>query len=476
METNETQVHRPLPKHVEALFAKAQESIRTQNYEYAIEMLLNALDFVPDNLPIRQALRRAEIEWAHARPLNMTAQALAWLKSLPSLAEMGVARLRKDNARSLDRCERVLRLFPQHPALLAWLAADLDQCHYDDALIDTLELLIRVDRANWAAYKRLAELYDSRGRIQDGMRCYQTVLKANPHDADADRGYKNLIAKKTLEVGKWDNSDTFRDKIRDSDEARILEKVEQVTAMGGEAGSEVIDYHISKLTSSPEDLNTIRKLADLYLKGDQFDDAEAMYVKGAELQPLDPYFNRMVVHVRTRRITHEIDTLKNSLKTAPDEATARRIHELEVRRLSMELEEFRRMVALYPTDTNFKYKLGALLQESGQIEEAIGMFQKCVNTPDLAFEAHMRLAECFALKNMLDLALEFYTKASEKLAKFDEADERRKDLHYQIGQIYERLGQKDKALELYKQIYGVDIDYRDVREKLNRLYSDPSKS
>lgn len=50
-------------------------------------------------------------------------------------------------------------------------------------------------------------------------------------------------------------------------------------------------------------------------------------------------------------------------------------------------------------------------------------------------------------------------------------DEEKKDLIYNLGCVLESMGRKEEAIEQFKQIYEVDIGYRDVAAKVDAFYA-----
>ena len=52
-------------------------------------------------------------------------------------------------------------------------------------------------------------------------------------------------------------------------------------------------------------------------------------------------------------------------------------------------------------------------------------------------------------------------------------DDEKKDLIYALGCVLEKMGKREEAIEQFKQIYEVDIAYRDVAAKVDAYYSRP---
>ena len=50
-------------------------------------------------------------------------------------------------------------------------------------------------------------------------------------------------------------------------------------------------------------------------------------------------------------------------------------------------------------------------------------------------------------------------------------DNTKKEILYNLGLVYDKLGDKDKSLESFKEIYNADYDYRDVANRVEQSYS-----
>jgi hypothetical protein len=125
-------------------------------------------------------------------------------------------------------------------------------------------------------------------------------------------------------------------------------------------------------------------------------------------------------------------------------------------------------------DPETHYNLGVAFREMGLLDEAIGELQKVCQSIDRgqAFSQTMQtytwLAQCFLDKGIPEAAIRWYEQAL-KLPKLDQ--ETRTALHYEIGGAYENAGNKASALSNFMQVYGNNIDYRDVAERIQALRS-----
>jgi len=137
--------------------------------------------------------------------------------------------------------------------------------------------------------------------------------------------------------------------------------------------------------------------------------------------------------------------------------------------LRHELEE---EVATAEEDPETHYNLGVAFREMGLLDEAIGELQKVCQAVDhghpfqQVMQTYTWLAQCFLDKGVPEAAIRWYEKAL-KLPTLDE--ETRTALHYELGSSYETANDKHAALDHFMEVYGSNIDYRDVGERIKAL-------
>lgn len=125
-------------------------------------------------------------------------------------------------------------------------------------------------------------------------------------------------------------------------------------------------------------------------------------------------------------------------------------------------------------DPETHYNLGVAFREMGLLDEAIGELQKVCqavdrghNFPQL-MQTYTWLAQCFLDKGVAEAAIRWYERAL-KLPDIDE--ETRTALNYELASSYESAGNKTAALNYFMEVYGSNIDYRDVSERIKALKS-----
>jgi tetratricopeptide (TPR) repeat protein len=125
-------------------------------------------------------------------------------------------------------------------------------------------------------------------------------------------------------------------------------------------------------------------------------------------------------------------------------------------------------------DPETHYNLGIAFREMGLLDEAIGELQKACQSFEhghpfpQVMQTYTWLAQCFLEKGVPEAAVRWYDKAL-NVPSID--GETRVALHYELASAYETAGDKPSALKHFMDVYGTNIDYRDVAERIKALKS-----
>lgn len=140
--------------------------------------------------------------------------------------------------------------------------------------------------------------------------------------------------------------------------------------------------------------------------------------------------------------------------------------------LKHELEEG--AVSSTDEDPETHYNLGVAFREMGLLDEAIAELQKVCNYIERGHpfaqvvQTYTWLAQCFIDKGVPDAAIRWFEKAL-TIPGLDQ--EGRLAIHYELGAACEIANDKPSALRHFTAVYGGNIDYRDVAERIQALKS-----
>ena len=123
-------------------------------------------------------------------------------------------------------------------------------------------------------------------------------------------------------------------------------------------------------------------------------------------------------------------------------------------------------------DYETHYNLGTAYKEMELLDEAVKEFQSAAEmvspkdgTPRYLQCCNM-LGHCFMGKEMPRLAVMWFKKGLEVP---DHTEDEYQALRYDLGTAYEQMNDLDRAIEVFSEVYGINISYRGVAEKLRDL-------
>lgn len=125
-------------------------------------------------------------------------------------------------------------------------------------------------------------------------------------------------------------------------------------------------------------------------------------------------------------------------------------------------------------DPETHYNLGIAFKEMGLLDEAIGELQKVCRAIDKGhgfsqpIQAYTWLAQCLSDKGAPEAAVRWYQKALQ-IPGLD--DSSRCAIYYDLAAAYEAFGDNKSALANFMEVYGSNIDFRDVASRIKALKS-----
>ena len=117
-------------------------------------------------------------------------------------------------------------------------------------------------------------------------------------------------------------------------------------------------------------------------------------------------------------------------------------------------------------DHESHYDLGVAFKEMGLVDEAISEFQKALRGTQQRARTFEALGQCFLEKKQLPVATTILQRA---LNEPGIGDEQLVGVLYLLGYIHESQAKHTEAKAYYERVFAVDIQFRDVGERLNAV-------
>lgn len=123
-------------------------------------------------------------------------------------------------------------------------------------------------------------------------------------------------------------------------------------------------------------------------------------------------------------------------------------------------------------DYETHYNMATAYKEMDLLDEAIREFQAAaalaspVDGTARYFQCCNMLGHCFVEKSMPQAAVLWFKKGIETPGR---SQEEYKALQYELGSAYEQMEDLTQAAAAFTEVYGVDVGYRDISERLNNL-------
>ena len=433
------------PKPVQDLFNRGFSAFERGNLDYAVDMLFRCVETEPRLLQARKFLRAAEIQRFRQAGGGMMGSVVSGAKGLP-LYVKATAMLKMGKAEPVMlEAEKLLKMDPLNFKYIHLLAEASMACDLPEAGVMTLETAKEQHGGNVDFLKLLGKLYCETGRTKDALACFEKVCELRPRDPEALKALKDAMALDSMTKDKWqetaEKGGSFREMIRDADEAAMLERAGKAVKSDQDADALIRDAK-EKIEKEPENINYYRSLARLYAQRKDFEQALKTVEDAKNISPGDPELDRAYSSIRMQEFDSRI-------KQAGESGDNETVSSLEQEKTEFYFNDVQERVNRYPNDLDLRYEWGVLLFDNDYIDEAIQQFQKSQKNPRRRTLSLYYLGMCFKHKKQYDMAKDQFSSALEQLTKMDDT---KKGICYELGTVAELMGDSDTARENFKKI------------------------
>ena len=439
-----------------------------KNPSYAVDILTNIVARNPACLDARKILRQAQQRSSKGKTKGLGGL-LSKVTSIPfSMASN--AKIKKDPQKAMESAEQMLSANLENVTALEVLGSASEELELYSTAVFAYEALRKLDPTNFGNIKSLMTVHIKTGNCEEAIRIGDAAYRANPSDEEIQALIKKASVEQTMKKGKWEEDKSFRDKLKDEDESQKLEQAGR--AKTGESGlRSLIEEAKRGVAETPDNMNFYREIASNYRKLGDFDSALEWVAKARSLEAgrADVNLERMVGTLKREKMQKAISDVEERLEANPKDLIAKtELEKLRAEERAFRLEQSEDLVQRYPNEFSYRYELGELYFEDEEIDKAIKELQLAQRSPKVRVGALILLGKAYLAKGFHDLASEQLTTAKSEIPGMTD---QKKDVLYHLGSAYEQQGDMDKAMVEFKALYGADISYRDVSQKIDDFYS-----
>ncbi len=292
-------------------------------------------------------------------------------------------------------------------------------------------------KADEKTWDHLAEGYESVEAWGKAAAVYRMLNNRWPHP----RYESKIVGAESRATHKVGATGSFRDHIRDRDEARKLEEAGRLPKSGGDYArrAQEQERELEAAITPEKKVHILVEIARDYLRAEDTQRAREHYAKILEIDP----DNRDAIEALTRM----------DMAAATDRRNA----------IEIGIAGYEKLSKLEPTNAEYNLELGRLHYEAADLHKAILEFQKAGRHPNFKRRARSDLAKCFYRQGLYSVAAKEY---EEILADsgIDEAE--RMEASYDLADCYYRMGELKRAFDLFAEVYRRRADFKDVMKRL----------
>src|SRR6266705_153035 len=329
---------------------KAVAAIELRNFGYAISLLQGILKQEPQFLTGRQLLRRAEVtksKSAKKRFFNISTAPIAVMKAQREI--------KRDPKHAVEMLENVLEDEPYHRQANLVLKEAAVAAGWPEIGVFALRTLLEENPRDLKVLHDLGRLYHELGDSDQEVEVYNQITAIDPLDAQALRLGKDASARASMKRGGWTQAESYRDLIKDKEEAISLEQQSRLR-LTGEALDQQIAETYARHKAEPANIDLVRRLGALNEQKEDFEAAIGWYQYAGDLtKGADTGLARKVSDLKIKCLEREIAAHEEFLSrhNEPDELHAKKSQQLKAakaKRAEILIDDARERVARNPTD------------------------------------------------------------------------------------------------------------------------------
>jgi len=465
---------------ISKLLDKAREAVERRNYDYAIELYLQACKMSPDDATAARELRAVEIRVAKEKPPGFMAKA----KMVAKVGQAQTMMLSKKYDAAIEAAEDALRIDPGNmfAAMIVGRAANL--AGYPNRAISVFEDIANAKgsgdkKAHIEALRELSHAFEITGRMQEAIARYQELQRLHPEDREAGQKIRDITARamtKTIEDGanagaaQGGKMAATRNILKSGAEVQKQERSQQELRTSEDVAAAIKDAQ-EDIKQRPEDARLYSKLGDLYRRQENYAESKKAYQVACQKDPTNPQWK--IVKLDDLEIWKKSKDYTDLAAKVGDPVVVQQRIKMFIALMEYKLQSFEAREKQYATDSRIKFELGSAYFNLAEHRKDLAMYDQCImryqftyKDPKYRTESGLRMGIAFTRKGQFDLALKRF---DETLSTLEVKDDRWKNLVYEKASTLEHTSKHQESLQCFLQIYELDVAFRDVSKRVEAL-------
>lgn len=435
-----------------AFFDRADQVAETGNRDFAIELYLEGIQREPANVERgHKPLRKVSLERTASggKPAGMMEKMKRPSGKDPLSQLLSAEFLLAKEPGNEQYMEAVMKaaIALDHKDLIRWMGTIVLDSQHQAARKNRRLLQFLINALHGIEEYRLA------------ITACELARQSDPDNGQLQAILGELMAKETIQRGKYDQEGSFTKGVKDLEgQKKLIEK--DKLAQSEEYRLQQVEDAKNEYLKMPTIPGKINAYVDALLEmQDESYENEAVDILAKAYREQNAYqYKLRIGNIKIKQMTRNFRKLRDGGDKAGAAAALKQLAEFE-------LVEYAERAQNYPTDMSIKYELGRRQLVLGKLDEAIYSLQQARRDARHSVQANLLLGQAFEKKNLNREAAE----TLERVLAGELTEDRSKEVRYNLGNVYEKMSEFAKAQDQYSQVAQLDYLYKDVRERLEAV-------
>jgi|GEM_PF-4907273 len=442
---------------ISKFLSRADDALKKRNYQYAIQMYLEALEVEPTHVGARRDLRTVLLKaGTDGTKIKAPPSKTVVMSRDPKvqLAEYEKAVVKEPRSAKFNkRVAGALRKVGAHEAAGFVYQYVIDHCDKGKEDVE--------------AMKGGAQAFIDAGKVEQAQKLLSRAARLVPNDREIGEISRDLSAKQTLRniEGKQTDGGFV---LMDADtalESELLKKKK----LGPTEIPKALAFVDKRLEANPSDKEMIKKKAELYTFARKYEQAYDWLMSRYEDLESPADILELAIKYKNQYFDYMLKVCKKKAEENPEKASAyaAKAEEFKEGRKAFRLEVYERQVNDAPADLDHRWAYGKALFEVGRYQDAVEHLQRAIRSPKLGREVGVLLGRCFSSMGRIELAQRQLSSVLEHV------DETQEDLfmevRYWLADTEEKAGNDAEAKSLFQDLFMQNASFKDVGDRLDKL-------